>query len=282
MLLHPDGSSSPGWRDYERALASILGGVASEDKGVFDVIVRSNDGHGDYGFSVKSKALTAPLNRLGMTGRLYMELSNALAQFWRHLNDRAIRQGHAEEGERAAEIGQHILDLIRSWHLEAAKEYEEKERRPLNLQRSVFLTISYFKQSNEPTIYQLHSFDLAFPRGIVWTHGTKNCVRGIDPAVPGATLFDWYWKSGGQLKYYPRAASARFSSEAFTLARCPVTSIAAKTSRYFPREWAAAQGESHVNIRSVADDLEQQSALLSDERAASIVKQAASALRAIR
>jgi hypothetical protein len=74
-----------------------------------------------------------------------MELSNALAQFWRHLNDRAIRQGHAEEGERAAEIGQHILDLIRSWHLEAAKEYEEKERRPLNLQRSVFLTISYFR-----------------------------------------------------------------------------------------------------------------------------------------
>ena len=34
-----DGSTRPGWRDFERIFAEILGGSAPENKDVFDVVV---------------------------------------------------------------------------------------------------------------------------------------------------------------------------------------------------------------------------------------------------
>ncbi len=36
MIMQSDGSTLPGWRDFERLLAGVLGGFAPEGKDVFD------------------------------------------------------------------------------------------------------------------------------------------------------------------------------------------------------------------------------------------------------
>lgn len=51
-----EGGTRPGWRDLERVIAEILGGVAPESKSVFDVFIPSTEQQDtDYGLSVKSK-----------------------------------------------------------------------------------------------------------------------------------------------------------------------------------------------------------------------------------
>src|SRR5581483_3593553 len=39
-----DGGNTPGWRDFERAVAAAFNGQAQESKHVFDVIVSSQEG----------------------------------------------------------------------------------------------------------------------------------------------------------------------------------------------------------------------------------------------
>jgi len=44
MLAMSDDSTWPGWRDFERTVAAAFGGVAQEDKSIFDVLVPDSDG----------------------------------------------------------------------------------------------------------------------------------------------------------------------------------------------------------------------------------------------
>lgn len=71
--------SMPGFRDFERGLASIVGGSAAENKGVFDVI-RPVPGGPGYGVSCKM-ARFATLSQQAA----FAELSNAAAKFRAHL-----------------------------------------------------------------------------------------------------------------------------------------------------------------------------------------------------
>ena len=59
MIQTTNDGTLPGWRDFERTFAAILGGLAPESKGIFDVTVQSTSRASvDYGISVKSKQLS--------------------------------------------------------------------------------------------------------------------------------------------------------------------------------------------------------------------------------
>ena len=66
--------SLPGWRDFERTVAFVLGGQAQESKGIFDVILPSGVLGIKYGISCKMRR---ELNRIDKLGRVAVEVSNA-------------------------------------------------------------------------------------------------------------------------------------------------------------------------------------------------------------
>jgi hypothetical protein len=56
----------------------------------------------------------------------------------------------------------------------------------------------------------------------------------------------WYFKSGGQIKYYPHVTSALWASEEFKLHPLPngvVRTISERARQYFPKQWAQAESQ---------------------------------------
>lgn len=287
MLKKKGGATLPGWRDVERTVADILGGVAPEDKDVFDVIVA--DGGSDLGFSVKCKNLTraTALEDLSNGGRVYMELSNSPAKFDAALSAAGIPPEAWGNADRAAQIGNTVLATVQGWHQAAVASHAEAHPgRTLDLERSVFLTLSYSNpRGNRPLRFQFHSFDLAFPEGIAWGFVNPNgeaanaegprCLRGMDPEAPQEALVDLYLKSGGQLKYYPRARKARYRSDAFELEAVPKSeSVSAKAARYWPGKWLAAGGTSEYSLSQLVKEMESRAFLIADANARQILAEA--------
>ncbi len=280
MLKQKDGSTLPGWRDFERVTASIFDGKASERKDVFDVIVSSSTfPKVDYGFSVKSRELSrsTALDDLSDDGRVYIELTNSPAKLWAPLYEKGLNENDFRALTDADVIGETILNTVRSWHVEASHAHSiMNPGRILDLEHSVYLVVSYCRpRHHHRRQYQLHSFPLTFPAGIEWSYRSAKCLKGTDPERPGETLFDWYALSGGQLKYYPRANTALYSSEVFALADLPrQISVAEKAARYWPSEWLATDGKVDLTLETFAGELDSHSVLF-DEKAAEIMKKAA-------
>lgn len=69
-----------GYRQFERVVAEVFGGIAPENKGIFDVLIRlpgaSNTWHG-----VSCKMRNALKDARKANGRAYIELANAAGKF---------------------------------------------------------------------------------------------------------------------------------------------------------------------------------------------------------
>ena len=179
-------------------------------------------------------------------------------------------------------IGQALLDTVSSWHVEEVEQHAPG--RTLDLDRSVYLVVSNarIRGGQGGRQYQWHSFDLAFPEGIKWRYRSARSLTGADPRHPSECLFDWYPHSGGQLKYYPRAECARFSSPPFQLEPPQITGLGEKAARYYPANWRAAGGTTTSTVDSVASELEARALLLNNEAATALLLKAAAALRKLR
>lgn len=239
MIAAPGGMTLPGWRDFERAVAAVFGGVAQESKYVFDVVVPDAEYPGlKYGISCKMRR---ELDRvLRRDGRVTMELSNSANMFWRYL----LRQGidEANYREKPGEVGAALIELVSSWH-----EVESiTGRGTIYLNRSFYLVLSWSQKGQ----YQVHQFALSLPdpQQLHWFFPTKTTRQGEQPAdrLCGAdeagVVFEWYGKSGGQLKYYPRAETALWASGIFQLEPLPDSEemnygVLAKARTYFPAQW---------------------------------------------
>jgi hypothetical protein len=234
-----DGGTMPGWRDVERTVAAALDGRASENKDVFDVILRYTSQE-DVGLSIKCKNLAGrdALDKLASGGRCYMELANSPAKFWQKLSEIGLTESDYRSGKNAQKFGAAVISTVHSWHIEAASGHEKSTGRRLNLHSSLYLALSSGRvKGSEDHMYQWHSFSLSFPQGIRWEFKSEKCLSGYDPAEPKKVIFDWYGLSGGQLKYYPKGVDALFSSPPFTLERTGQVSLAEKAARYFPGQW---------------------------------------------
>jgi hypothetical protein len=68
-------------------------------------------------------------------------------------------------------------------------------------------------------------------------------IRGCDAS--GGTVFEWYGESGAQLKYYPLAETATWSSPIFQLEPPPLPpseyGLLARVKQYFPKQWQATE-----------------------------------------
>jgi hypothetical protein len=239
MLMLKDGTSLPGWRDFERAVASVFGGTSQENKAIFDVLLPDSTKPGiSYGLSCKMRAT---LERIGKDGRVTIELSNSARKFWEYLGVKGIDQSNYRNQPR--EVGMALVQLIRRWH----EAVSISVGGVIDLAKSSYLVLSYSKRG----VYQLHQFaldlpdpsylDWSFPRvsrrGIV---AQGNHLRGSDDI---GTLFEWYGESGGQLKYYPPAGSALWRSELFSLEPLKLEHtglvLMRKAEAYFPELWLA-------------------------------------------
>jgi hypothetical protein len=217
------GRSLPGFRDYERSLAAVLGGVAPENKGVFDVAVATTDGL-PFGISCKMARFPPENNRCS-----FMELSNAAAKFRNHLLNRQIT--YASEPMLA---GPAVIDLVSSWHVLKAPAF--------NLADSRFSVLSHDEKWEK---FQILCFPLnlsiANPRGDVDWHYEGSAVNGyIDHDGRRHRLWQYYPTSGGQLKYYPLLDWAEWVTPKFTLEQPPLVSPLEKAQRYFSSLWPVA------------------------------------------
>ncbi|AGI71988.1 hypothetical protein OA238_c18830 [Octadecabacter arcticus 238] len=120
--------------------------------------------------------------------------------------------------EQPSAVGDCVLQTIHNWHVEGKKIYEEENSQiKLDLSSSTYLCVSYRQQCDQDVRqYQIHSFPLVFPKVDRWIYSGR-ALRGYVSKDPGKVIFDWYGLSGGQLKYYPRAVDALFSSQIFEL-----------------------------------------------------------------
>jgi hypothetical protein len=237
MLAQRGGATTPGWRDFERAVALALNGEAQESKFVFDVLVRDTENPGSlYGLSCKSKDA---LDMIDKKGRAYLELSNSAKKFWDYLATKGITRSNYKT--KPQEAGNALVELVMQWHREAATN------KHINLSRSSYLTLSY----NKAGLYQLHQLPLKLPNAqkLRWHFPPKGlkAKQGKEPGLKGedafGTVFEWYGESGGQLKYYPLVKSAVWASERFRLEPLPERTrhgVITKVETYFPELWARA------------------------------------------
>lgn len=238
------GDTIPNWRDYERLFAEFFGGVAPEDKQVFDVFVPVEDGEW-VGISVKSKCLgpASKIETLDANRRIYIELSNSPQKLWNGVAAFGVNPNHWAKPSHASDLGEALLCTVENWHKEAHTKFAPpkhcEECLKIDLDRSIFLNVSYSKPRNGVRLFQVHSFDLQLERPSGWTYrAPKNSqVKSImGTAKTGSgNIWDWYPNAGGQLKYYPLASSARFQTSIFPLLKAgKALPIEKKMEQYWP------------------------------------------------
>ncbi len=237
MLQQSGGMTLPGWRDFERAVALAFGGEAQESKAIFDVLLPADRPGIKYGLSCKMRG---ELNRIDRDGRVTLELSNSAGKFWDYLSTKGLHQRNYKKHPR--EVGIALIELVERWHQEVSLEAGGN----IDLSGSYFLALSW----NKADWYQLHQFPLRLPdpKRLKWyfpaaiKRGRSTLARRLNGDDAFGTLFEWYGESGGQLKYYPFASAATWSSERFRLEPLKRVKhgLMAKVAAYFPRLWKRA------------------------------------------
>jgi hypothetical protein len=242
MLQVAEGSTRPGWRDFERAAALALNGIAQESKAIFDVLLPDEKNPQlNYGLSCKMRG---ELNRINRDGRVTVEVANSASQFWANLSNYNLDQGNYKNSPN--DVGAAIIETVNGWHDAVSTEHGGN----IDVHKSFYLILSWNKLGN----YQLHQFSLELPNpeDISWSFPAQ--TRGQNIGVEGrklagndgtGSLFEWYGESGGQLKYYPLAENAIWASEIFQLE--PLGDIdygiINKARAYFPEQWERANAE---------------------------------------
>ena len=231
-----EGSGTlPGWRDLERTVAEMTGGTGTENKSVFDVLVPGANGQ-LIGISCKMRGELARVER---DGRVTIELSNSSGQMWSVLGKYQLTTANYKAN--AAAVGKALLELVETRHI-AATPYRGQA---IDLNRSFFLVLQWDKKTAR---YQLFKFGLSLPNPATlnWYFTTtyKGHLNGDDK--DSGRVFEWYGESGGQLKYFPLAATALWKSPEFKLEPLPAAvaaSLSLKAASYFPDLWEGAQAK---------------------------------------
>lgn len=221
VKLKKTGESMPGFRDYERSLAAVLGGTTKENKGIFDVQIPTEDGKKPFGISCKMAATQPEKTRSS-----FMELSNSAAKFRAYLLELQINW--ATEPTLA---GPAIIDLVSSWHAAVAEE--------IDLPNSRYSVLAHDKAWRK---FQILCFPLSLkianPKGEVeWLHEGASLNGYIDDEGRRHRLWQCYMNSGGQLKYYPLLSWADWVTPAFELEQPPLVSPFGKAELYFEPLW---------------------------------------------
>ena len=221
--------SLPGWRDFERSIALAFDGIAQESKAIFDILIPiSQYPKIHVGISCKMRET---LRTVENTGRVTIEVSNSSGKFWNGLKGSGI-DDYSSNPDVAGKI---LLNLIESWHHEVSLE----QGGTVDIRQSFYLILQWHKLTGR---YQLFQFpvQLPAPETLSWRVIGKR-LAGCDNK---GVRIEWYGHSGGQLKYYPFADRAIWSSEIFKLEPLPKSDLGyglrPRVIEYFPNLWAKA------------------------------------------
>jgi hypothetical protein len=230
QLVFESDKSLPGWRDFERSVALVFDGIAQESKAIFDVLVPiSYKPEIRYGISFKMRKTLQVLNK---TGRVTVEVSNSSGKFWDALSANGIDDYHSAPDT----AGKILLDLVENWHNEVSLE----RGGTVDISKSFYLLLQWDKRSGK---YQLLQFSTRLPNPEIlsWNVTGRRLIGSDKPGV----MIEWYGHSGGQLKYYPFANQAIWSSPIFQLEPLPASDLGYGLQRrvfeYFPELWRAAE-----------------------------------------
>lgn len=228
QLVFESGKSLPDWRDYERSVALSFDGVAQESKTIFDVLVPiSQEPEISFGISCKMRETLSVVER---TGRVTVEVSNSSGKFWD-----ALRANNIENYDNdPTTAGKILLELVESWY----DEVSLKQGGTVDLNKSFYLLLQWHKRSGRYQLYQFPAH-LPDPETLFWKVEGRRLI-GFDAE---GVMIEWYGYSGGQLKYYPFANKAIWSSDIFRLEPLPENDLGYGLKRrvieYFPELWKA-------------------------------------------
>ena len=231
------GRTLPGWRDFERTVAVAFDGVAVESKAVFDVLVPDPNRPGvQFGISCKMRGL---LKDMLKKGRLTLEISNALNDFWTAIGVYGLHQGNYQTAPNDA--GKAIIDLVESWKLAEALEQGGK----IDVAKSSYLVLSWDEKTGKYHLGQL-PLKLPPPENFSWVVEGKRLKATLSDGKKDRVVFEWYGHAGGQLKYYPLVEECLWTSKLFELEPLPSTNpmsqvVIAKAIQYFPDCWKAIE-----------------------------------------
>ena len=234
QIARPD-RTLPGWRDFERTVAITFDGVAVESKAIFDVLIPDPDRLGvQFGISCKMRGLLRDtLNK----GRLTLEVSNALNDFWTAIGSYGLHQGNYQTAPDDA--GKAIIDLVESWKSAAALERGGR----IDLAKSSYLVLSWDEKTGRYHLSQL-PLKLPPPENFSWVVEGKRLKGAMSDGKKDRVVFEWYGHAGGQLKYYPLVEECTWTSDLFELEPLPATNhmaqvVISKAIQYFPVRWKA-------------------------------------------
>lgn len=226
MVLKKTGASMPGFRDFERTVATVCGGETREDKGVFDVLVPVPGDELSFGISCKMSK-TQPVAH----NASFMELTNSAKKFADEFARLNLSWVH-----NPAMAGNAFVDLVSSWHTALGHE--------VDVPRSKYLVLAHDAQWIR---FELHAFPLDLRMAdpvtdVEWTVEGRTAPTSINGYVEHNgrrhRLWQLYPNSGGQLKYHPPLDWASWSSGSFELEEPPAESLVDRARVYFPTEWA--------------------------------------------
>ena len=228
LVFEPE-KSLPGWRDFERSVALAFDGVGQESKAIFDVLIPiSHDPEINIGISCKMRETLRTVERKGI---VTIEVSNSASRFGRGLKDGGI-DDYKSDPNGAGKI---LLDLIESWHNEVSLE----QRGTVDVSQSFYLILQWHKVTGRYKLFQF-PIQLPDPETLSW----KVIGRRLVGQHKRNIMIEWYGHSGGQLKYYPLANTAIWSSEIFKLEPLPENDLGYGLGRrvieYFPNLWEKA------------------------------------------
>ncbi len=224
-----NGNSVVGFRQFERALAEIINGVADENKALFDVLAdrATPAGIRRIGFSCKLKrALEATVRRQ----TVYIEVSNAVAQFKRHLATIGLHTVQDYVANPAL-AGQGVLDWIAHLH------HQDALTRNIDLPSSVYVILLYDRTATHFQLFEIAANVFLSGTNLVWTSGGSH----LSASLNGDAVIDYYWNAG-QLKFYVPLALCTWHSPVFTLEPLPAAAktLESRADDMFPALWAQA------------------------------------------
>lgn len=232
------------YADYalmEDATAEAFGGRTVKAKDVFDVFIPDDtDSLLLYGVSCKMKENDSSCTA---RGRVYVEYANADSEFSRAVGDAGYSKEQLIAKTAPADVcGRAVVEVARRWHHRPAEGH--KGLRPgerVDIERSLHLVLSYGWNASTPTLfdYRLYVWPHLIPQVDFWDY-SRSSLRGYEnqeDAVAKDPVYTYNYTSGGHLKWYPRASSAREMYGPFTLLKAPTSTLSALAKRYFPAEW---------------------------------------------
>ncbi|MCC7353572.1 MAG: helix-turn-helix transcriptional regulator [Anaerolineae bacterium] len=231
QLVVKGNRTLPNWRDFERSVALVFGGEAQENKAIFDVLLPDPVKGISYGLSCKVRGT---LGNTIKNGRATIELSNSSRYFWDRLRQKGINDAKTIAAQPVT-TGSIVIDTVKGWH----DKVSIANGGTVDLAKSFYLTLQYNPRSGEYQLYQF-SLNLPDPATLAWKASGNRLIgyEGDD------ILFEWYYDSGGQLKYYPRVENAIWTSGPFRLEPLPGQrgeyGVLRKAAEYFPDLWAEA------------------------------------------